>query len=429
MADRALRTTEGRLGRLLGLFLSEESGQFPERDRSPDPPGGGEGRPDSGLRDFTGDAVAISERAVAEDGTVQVKIIAPGRGSTGYYPRSTLERDGPRVLRAGTKMYWDHPTPTDERERPERSLRDLAGELVSDAAYREDARSGPGLYARAKVFGAFKDAVEEMAPHIGVSIRGLGKQGDINENGQHITDAVTQLVAMHSVDFVTTPGAGGKVTQIFEAARGGHYSRTAESGREGDMKTIREQAHDYQPLSGEDLTAHMTSDHGGAGDAAAHRKAHGMAAESARLSESETRELRELRAKVSRFEEADLLREASTLATRAVARFREIPEFVRERIVREAVAAVPVKDSKIDIEAFDRVLREKLRAEVAYVARLTGAGEIRGAGGAAQPFGHEKTEAEVVKEAKAFEESQLRMFQTLGMSEKAAKIAAAGRGN
>lgn len=168
--------------------------------------------------DIMGDAIPLREQAVAEDGTIPIKIIQPGWGSSGYYSDKVLERDGPTQFKKGTQMYWDHPTSTEERERPERSLRDLAGELVEDARYMPDGAWGPGLYARSKVFGTFAGAVNDLAPHIGLSLngRGLAEQGEAEGQQGPI---INEISSVRSVDFVTVPGAGGKILELFESAR------------------------------------------------------------------------------------------------------------------------------------------------------------------------------------------------------------------
>lgn len=83
------------------------------------PPGGS-------VRLLEAAAVPLVEKAVRDDGTVPIKVIAPGWGTSGYYPAAVLERDGPTVFAKGTHMYWNHPTLTETIERPERSLSDLA---------------------------------------------------------------------------------------------------------------------------------------------------------------------------------------------------------------------------------------------------------------------------------------------------------------
>lgn len=102
--------------------------------------------------ELSGEFIALQERAVADDGTVPVRLIAPGWGTSGYYPVEVLKRDGPVVFHRGTKMLWDHPTAVEEAAWPEGSLDRLASELIEDARYESDHPGGPGLYARAKVF-------------------------------------------------------------------------------------------------------------------------------------------------------------------------------------------------------------------------------------------------------------------------------------
>ena len=169
-------------------------------------------------QDVEGDFVPLMERAVAEDGTTLLRVITPGWGSSGYYSPELLERDGPKVFTAGTKMFWNHQTDAEEASRPEGDLRDLAGELIEDAAWNADGPEGAGLYAKAKVFAAFQPIVEELAPHIGVSIRAMGKatNGTVEGREGPVIDALTHG---RSVDVVTAPGAGGKVMSLFEAAR------------------------------------------------------------------------------------------------------------------------------------------------------------------------------------------------------------------
>lgn len=168
--------------------------------------------------EITGDAVPLREGAVGQDGTAYLKLIAPGWGSSGYYSEAVLKRDGPKVFPNGTKNFWNHQTAEEETARPEGDLRDLASVLTEDAAYRADGPAGPGLYAKAKVFEGFRQPVDDLAKHIGMSIRasGVAKEGTAEGRTGKIIEKITRGV---SVDYVTTPGAGGKILQLFEAAR------------------------------------------------------------------------------------------------------------------------------------------------------------------------------------------------------------------
>jgi hypothetical protein len=148
---------------------------------------------------------------------MRIKVITPGWGSSGYYGPPVLEQVGKdRLIPAGTHMYLDHPTETEEVERPERSVRDLAAVTVTTAVWDPDQRA---LMAEAQVFGSFQDLLAEQAPHIGVSIRaaGLAEQGEAEGRTGTIITRITEVM---SVDFVTAAGRGGEIVALLESARG-----------------------------------------------------------------------------------------------------------------------------------------------------------------------------------------------------------------
>jgi hypothetical protein len=92
-------------------------------------------------------------------------------GSSGYYPREVLERDGPTTWPAGTLMYVDHPGTLEEQaNRPERSIRDLAARIATTPVRRP----GDGLYADVDLFPHAAPLIEAMADTIGLSVRGEG---------------------------------------------------------------------------------------------------------------------------------------------------------------------------------------------------------------------------------------------------------------
>jgi hypothetical protein len=165
---------------------------------------------------------ALIERAAAAHGTelreagkvadtnrsgnrVTVRLIRPGWGSSGYYSEALLQRDGPRAFAAGTQMYLDHPTREEDAGRPERSIRDLAGKLVTDARW-----AGDGLYAEAEIYPHASELVRSVGKDLGVSIRAMGeaKPGEAEGRRGQIVERITDA---QSVDFVTKAGAGGAV--------------------------------------------------------------------------------------------------------------------------------------------------------------------------------------------------------------------------
>lgn len=185
--------------------------------------------------EITGDAVSLREGAVGQDGTVLLKVITPGWGSCGYYPESVLERDLPKIYPAGTKNYWNHQTEAEERDRPEGDLRDLASVTTEPVSYLKDGPDGPGGYVRAKAFEAFKQPIEDLAKYIGTSIRAAGKAKEGKAPDGQSGKIIEQLTHGISIDYVTTPGAGGRVLQLFEAARGRAKQPTQQESQESTM--------------------------------------------------------------------------------------------------------------------------------------------------------------------------------------------------
>ncbi len=337
-------------------------------------------------------AVPLLERAVRGDGSIALKIIQPGEGSSGFYPPEVLERDGPKVFSKGVKMYWNHPTPTEEAERPERDLRDLAAELLSDARWVGDHPQGPGLYAEAKVFEPYQDPVNDLAEHIGVSIRAVGRATPGTVNGKAMP-IIQEITAAKSVDFVTTPGAGGQILTLFEAARG---SRAATSPlMEGAMTKEEEEA----------LRAKV------------------------KQLESENEALKKQvkdadEAKEAATTEAARIREAKALTDASSVLFTELgtldlPEPTRKRLVESLKNGLPLKeDGTLDVEALQKRAQEAAKTELAYLAEATGVGTIQGmgTGGGANNGDQAQIESRLAQ-----------AFQGMGLSESASKTAAKGR--
>lgn len=193
---------------------------------------------ESAAVDVTGDVIPLREGAVGQDGTAYLKLIAPGWGSSGYYSAEVLKRDGPKCFTNGTKNYWNHQTAAEESERPEGDLRDLASVLTEDARYEENGPAGAGLYAKAKVFEMFRQPVDELAKSIGMSIRATGKAKEGKAEGKS-GPIIQELNRGISVDYVTTPGAGGKILQLFEAARKRTEPQPKEAATEMDAAEMK----------------------------------------------------------------------------------------------------------------------------------------------------------------------------------------------
>jgi hypothetical protein len=328
--------------------------------------------------------VPLMERAVRRDGTIPIKIIQPGWGSSGYYPAEVLERDGPNIFRKGTKMFWNHQTMSEEAERPEGDLNALAAELVTDAKYQPNGPAGAGLYADAKVFEGYKPAVDNLADHIGVSIRAFGKavQGEVEGREGPI---LQELTRGKSIDFVTQPGAGGQIISLFEAVRTGRIDKkpTTVSVEQTPVKENSSMDEKKLQVMEESVATLQTN-------------------------------LDTLQDENARLSEGLAMRDANDLVRNALSGY-ELPEPTKARLLESLPKLATLKDGALDVEAFDGKVKEAIKNEVAYLTQIGGLGTIRSLGESADDDGDGEEQAE---------ETLAEAFMDLGLSDTGAKAAA-----
>lgn len=331
----------------------------------------------------------LSEVKLQRDGTVPVKVIQPGWGSSGFYSHELLENHAANFN--GVQMYWNHPTPDEDKTRPERNLNDLAA-VLNNVRFREDGPEGAGVYGYAKVFSPFKERIGELAPYIGVSILAQG-QGNLGEAEGKEGLIIESIDLVRSVDFVTKAGAGGKVVEMFEAAR-----------EPLSVKEDTDDAHAKEVKEDMELKEAVEE----------------LAATKAQLKEAETKVAEQdktitiLQEQVARAAEAEVLREAKAVVELTISKVEGLPDITKERLVSQLSANPPVKDGELDKPALEGKVEEAVKAEADYIAKLTKSGHIQGMGGDGD------------NEAKA-QESLKGAFTRLGLSETAANIAVAGR--
>jgi hypothetical protein len=168
------------------------------------------------LREATGTIQAAGKCRKAT-----AKLIEGDRwGSRGYYPSSMLAEYGPTAWPIGTQMYLNHPTVTEEADRPERSLHDLAGKITSTPAYQQHGPDGPGLYADVDIYPHVAPIIASMHGDIGLSIRASGTAEPGTRDGRSglVVTSIAPSPA-NSVDYVTVAGAGGRLVALLESAR------------------------------------------------------------------------------------------------------------------------------------------------------------------------------------------------------------------
>ncbi len=126
--------------------------------------------------------------------------------------------------------------------------------------------------------------------------------------------------------------------------------------------------------------------------------------------------VKEQAAAMARLQEMSLLREAREFVVNELDK-TELPKITRIRLQRLLEDKAPMKDGKIDTAAYTVLIAEAVKAEQVYLVEIAGAGRITGMGGsqAADPKPEE------------LEKALQASFQTIGLAESTAKLAAKGR--
>lgn len=153
--------------------------------------------------------IDLQEAVINEDDrTVRQVIIRAGKSKNGrVYGDKVLAKAA--TLFEGVQTYANHPSRSERRERPERSVNQLTGWL-SDVQFSEGKLVGTRHFTRNQAgndtWALVKDIVEGKAPStlLGASINASGK---VQRNGdEYIVESIEGVV---SVDDVTMPAAGG----------------------------------------------------------------------------------------------------------------------------------------------------------------------------------------------------------------------------
>uniref|UniRef100_A0A6H1Z7U8 Uncharacterized protein n=1 Tax=viral metagenome TaxID=1070528 RepID=A0A6H1Z7U8_9ZZZZ len=302
-----------------------------------------------------------------KDGVALVRVIAPGKGSSAFYREDQLRRDAP--VFKGAQVFLDHPTSKEAQERPERSLRDLVGVAVGDPEYRGDGPAGPGVYAPTKVFKPYRETIEELAPHIGVSIRASGTRVRDKVNGEDVW--VAEKFVSGGFDFVTQAGAGGKVVPMLESV--GYVDRFLEAHPQDheESETTRAQFVEWA-LKQEETQPQNEEEN---------------MAENERIKELETQNAA-LVEQNTRLIEAVALREARDLVIEEVAKVKDLPVVTQARLTESLPKLAPIKEGKLDTESFTARIAQAVAEEKEYLEAIAPkGGKITGMGGGSAPSG------------------------------------------
>ena len=347
-------------------------------------------------RAFCDEFVPLTE--AAREGVLPVTVIQPGfnKSKTRYYQAAALERD--HGVFDGLKMYLDHPTKADERARPEGSIQDWVANLTETAI-------GPAGEVQGKaviIDPAFQGKVDLLAERsqlgtIGLSIRAVGDVKNAVIEGVK-TLSVEGLPAARSVDFVTEPGAGGRVITEAEQSVYDLDLVNAERVRERRPDIIetlrREFIQESSRPSKEDPP--MT-------DPKLLEEAQRVAKEAEDKAALAQHQLEESNKRLAELEAGEKRRLAQESVAKLVTEAK-LPELVAARVTARFAEAA---------EASEEAIKAAIQEETDYAKKLAGAGRVRGLG---EPQGEPDSGKRLVES-----------FQRLGLSEESAKVAAGAR--
>ncbi len=337
------------------------------------------------------DIQEVTNEGIAQ-GIVPIRIIVPGfNTSKGRYYSEQAVHDA-AVIFDGAKMYADHPTEAEEKNRPERSIRDWVATLhetkVSEAGNAVGVAHINAGWLKEKIQNLFEQGDLQ---HLGTSINAVGKGTNQTIEG-HKTVLVENLVksTFQSVDFVTEAGAGGQAG-LRESAEDSINDVDLM-----DLATLREARPDLVEAIESDIKEQIQKEV---------KVKMELEQENKDLKErvsTLTTEVEGLKTTIESGEKAKAKAEAQATIKEAVDK-AELPEAAKTRL----------SEAHKEDESADGI-EEAIKSEVAYVATLTESGKIKDLGPAG---GKDPKTLERLEEG----------FKELTGSDEAAKIAAAGR--
>lgn len=374
-------------------------------------------------------------------GRREAVLIEAGWGSSGYYAEEVLSEFGPVAWPQGTHMYLDHPTLQEEVDRPERSVKDWVGSVAATPRM-----AGIQLVSEVEIFDHWKPVIESIGDKVGLSVVAPAVMEHGDAGGRHgpIVKEIHHS-PINSVDYVTIAGAGGRLGQLIESARGIAGEPTDEEVKklleaigddEGKLQVFISDAQSLLKEKSEESSGGKQEKESDMETEELQRKLSEAESRVTQLEsdaeESKTklseahRERDEQKDRADRAEDALLVSGAKTVAREAVEQIDGLPQRAVERIVESAVRGELPKDEqgKLITEKVKETALAKAREELEYLAgeKLEGDLPIRESGSTSTT-----TTTTTNGGNQQDEEKLVESFRAAGLSEEAAKIAAKGR--
>jgi hypothetical protein len=362
---------------------------------------------------------------------IDVHIIAPVWGSSGYYSEAVLrEACRKRVYPEGMHMHLDHPTREAAKNQPARTL---AGESPLAAIFTEDGHyepdgwdkspenpTGSGVYTTARVLPKYVEDIKAMAGNIGIShyVDGVSEEGTAPDGRKGPIIRELKVSQLNTVDFVTVPGAAGHYRTMF----GEMKVRPDPNPNEEQRKTMGEDKQESLTLS------EVRNKYPEVVNELKEQLKVELKTEVA--TKDQTKKLDEAATKIKTLE-ADIADMAQTAADCKAAGYvkaevakAKFPAAIAEALTKTLVKQVILgEDRKIDAPKFAEVVKAAIDVKTAEIAEiLKESGGIRG-NGAGTPSNEDAHKALV----ESFETNFVLQGKTKEDAHRLAEIAAGGR--
>lgn len=147
---------------------------------------------------------SVATAPVKKGNRWRVIVARPGQGSSGNYSEEMFARDAEKIIAPGGQMFINH----DDTRNP----KDMLGVYPEGSFWDADEKA---VVAEAEIFSHWKDFVEEVGPHCGVSLYALG---EADEDG-NITAIIEDR--LNGADLVARPGliGSGLAEKLYESAK------------------------------------------------------------------------------------------------------------------------------------------------------------------------------------------------------------------
>lgn len=146
---------------------------------------------------------SVTEAPVKKGNRWRVVVARPGVGSSGTYSEELFRRDAHKIVPAGAQAFINHDST--------RNPKDMLG-VYPEPAYFDESENA--VIAELEVFSHWKDFVEEVGPHCGISLYALGEADEYGNVTKIYEDR------QNGADLVSRPGliGSGIAEKLYESA-------------------------------------------------------------------------------------------------------------------------------------------------------------------------------------------------------------------